>query len=63
MGSQDLDPICHEFLGVLDSLCEDLVAKGKLSSTFDELPFGSRYRKIIQETGEVFAQKFRFTLP
>ena len=44
------DPIIEEYLGVLDNLAEELFEEGKISSKFEELPFGKRLTKIKQET-------------
>ena len=58
-----LDPIIREYHIVLDNLCHDLFDQGRISSTFDGLAFGKRITKVMQETGEVHAQYFDFTLP
>ena len=38
----DLDPIIEEYKGVLDRLADDLFAEGRISSRYEELPFGDR---------------------
>ena len=58
-----LDPIIEEYHGVLDSLASDLFDAGKISSTFEELPFDQRLIKIYQETGQAHSQYFDFSLP
>ena len=57
------DPIIGEYQGVLDNLAEELFEKGKISSKFEELPFGKRLTKIMQETHENHAGYFDFSLP
>lgn len=59
----DLDPIIEEYKGVLERLAQDLYAKGEISSTYDDLPFGQRLIRIYQESGKVHAQYFDFSLP
>ncbi len=59
----DLDPIIEEYKGVLESLAEELYAKGEISSTYAELPFGQRLTQIYAESGKVHAQYFDFSLP
>ena len=57
------DPIIGEYQGVLDNLAEELFEKGKISSKFEELPFGKKLTKIMQETHENHAGYFDFSLP
>jgi ectoine hydroxylase-related dioxygenase (phytanoyl-CoA dioxygenase family) len=59
----DLDPIIEEYKGVLERLAQDLYAKGQISSTYADLPFGPRLIQIYQESGKVHAQYFDFSLP
>lgn len=59
----DLDPIIEEYKGVLDRLAHDLYAEGKITSLYDDLPFGERLIRIYQESGKVHAQYFDFSLP
>jgi hypothetical protein len=60
---KDLDPIIEEYKGVLDQLARDLYAEGKISSLYEELPFGERLIQIYRESGKVHAQYFDFSLP
>ncbi len=59
----DIDPIVEEYKGVLDRLADELFAKGEISSTHAELPFGPRLIEICRESGKVHAQYFDFSLP
>ncbi len=59
----DLDPIIEEYKVVLDKLADELYAKGEISSTYAELPFGPRLIEICRESGKVHAQYFDFSLP
>jgi phytanoyl-CoA hydroxylase len=58
-----LDPMIAEYEDLLDQLAKDLFAKGRLSSTYSELPFGKRLTQIYAETGTVHAGYFDFSLP
>ncbi|MFW6195484.1 MAG: phytanoyl-CoA dioxygenase family protein [Chloroflexota bacterium] len=58
-----IDPIIQEYAGVLDSLADKLYGEGKISSRYEELPFGDRITKIYAESGEVHNQYFDFSLP
>lgn len=60
--AQDLDPVFHEYAGVLDDLANALYARGEISSTHAELPFSQRLIEIYKESGKVHAQYFDFTL-
>lgn len=59
----DIDPIIEEYKVVLDKLAAELYAKGEISSTYAELPFGQRLIEIYKESGKVHAQYFDFSLP
>jgi hypothetical protein len=61
--ADDLDPIIEEYKGVLERLADELYAAGKISSTYSDLPFGRRVSQIYQESGEIHAQYFDFSLP
>jgi hypothetical protein len=58
-----IDPVIEEYHGVLDSLAKKLLAEGKVSSTYDSLPFGQRVTKIYAESKAVHNQYFDFSLP
>lgn len=60
---ETIDPVIDEYAGVLDQLAEDLLAEGKISSTYGELEFSDRVTKIYGESGEVHNQYFDFSLP
>ncbi|MSR81789.1 MAG: phytanoyl-CoA dioxygenase [Candidatus Latescibacteria bacterium] len=59
----DLDPVIREYEEVLDKLAEELYAQGRISSTYEELPFGRRLIQICAESGSTHAQYFDFSLP
>jgi len=59
----DIEPIIEEYKGVLDNLAGELYAKGDISSTYADLPFGQRLIEIYKESGKVHAQYFDFSLP
>lgn len=60
---QILDNVIREYEGVLDTLIEQLHARGEISSKFEGLPFGERFIKLVIETGAVHNQFFDFSLP
>ena len=60
---EDLDPVIHEYEGVLDTLARELYAQGRIASTYPELPFGPRLIRICAETNQVHSQYFDFSLP
>ncbi len=60
---QDIDPIIEEYKAVLEALAGELYAKGDISSTYNDLPFGQRLIEIYKESGKVHAQYFDFSLP
>lgn len=59
----DLDPVIHEYKGVLDNLARELYDQGAIASTYESLPFGERITRIYGESGRVHAQYFDFSLP
>jgi hypothetical protein len=58
-----IDPVIEEYAGVLDSLAENLLREGAISSTYSELEFGERVTRIYEESGEVYNGYFDFSLP
>src|SRR5215211_9384627 len=60
---EDIEPIIEEYKRVLDKLASELYAKGEVSSTYADLPFGQRLIEIYKESGKVHAQYFDFSLP
>jgi hypothetical protein len=60
---EDIEPIIEEYKGVLDNLAGELYAKGEISSSYAELPFGRRLIEIYKQSGKVHAQYFDFSLP
>lgn len=60
---EDLDPIIHEYEGVLDRLAKDLLAKGEITSTHADKDFSERLIHICQESRKVQSQHFDFSLP
>ncbi len=58
-----LDPLVQEYEERLDQLASEMYAAGKITSTYDDLPFGKRLTQIYAETGAVHAQYFDFSLP
>jgi phytanoyl-CoA hydroxylase len=58
----DLDPLIHEYEGVLDNLAHELFAQGQITSTYADLEFGPRLIAIYKESGKVQQQYFDCTL-
>ena len=68
LSSEHLEPLVYEFANVLDNLFSKLYLEKKtLSTEFYEktknLPFEERYRALIEETGQVYIEYFRPSLP
>src|SRR5574341_1856147 len=61
--AETIDPVIEEYHGVLDRLAQKLFAEGKISSTYDHLPFGERVTKIYAESKAIHNQFFDFSLP
>ncbi|MFN8524217.1 MAG: phytanoyl-CoA dioxygenase family protein [Chloroflexota bacterium] len=60
---RDIKPVLDEYNGVLDGIARDLVAEGKLRSTYAELPFVDRLVQVCEESGRNFPQHFDIALP
>ncbi|MCF7688375.1 MAG: phytanoyl-CoA dioxygenase family protein [Cephaloticoccus sp.] len=60
---EDLDPIIREYEGVLNTLAEELHARGEIKSTHADKDFSERLIHVCQESGKVQAQYFDFSLP
>lgn len=60
--AEDLDPVYHEYAGVLDDLAKLLYDKSEISPTYADLPFSQRLIQIYKESGKVQQQYFDFTL-
>src|SRR4051812_25327495 len=59
----DIAPVVAEYEALLDSLCQTWSAKGKLSSTYAELPFSKRLMTVFAESGQAYYQHFDIALP
>ena len=51
----DLAPIRQEYEAILDREAPRLVAEGRLSQTYDELPFEQRYTSMLNEIDDMYA--------
>jgi phytanoyl-CoA hydroxylase len=58
-----ITPIMREYESVLDRLAEHLLLSGRITSLYDDLPFGERLVEICAESNETNAQFFDFSLP
>ncbi len=58
-----LTPVLREYEEVLDRLAEKLFADGRISSTYDHLPFSERFVEVCAESNETNHQHFDFSLP
>ncbi len=58
-----IDPVINEYASVLDSLAEELLEDGVISSTYNDLEFGERVTQIYEESGEIHNGYFDFSLP
>ncbi len=59
----DLDPVIAEYHGVLDSLADELCARGEISERYSDLDFNERFMRICEESQQVHNQYFDFMLP
>ena len=60
---QDIQPVINEYSALLDDLATEWAASGQLSSTYNDLPFGERLTKVIQESGQAYYQHMDISLP
>ncbi|MEM7112511.1 MAG: phytanoyl-CoA dioxygenase family protein [Chloroflexota bacterium] len=60
---EDIQPVVAEYSALLDHLAKTWVAEGKLSSAYDDLPFGKRLTRIIAESGQAYYQHMDISLP
>ena len=59
----DLQPVIDEYEGLLSHLAAGWVADGRLASTYEDLPFGPRLLKIVQEAHVSYDLHFDISLP
>lgn len=59
----DIEPLVQEYATLLDGLAQEWVAQGKLSQTYEELPFNQRLMQIIAESGQAYYQSIDISLP
>lgn len=60
---KDLQPVVDEYTALLDELAEWWHRDGKLSSSYQGLPFGHRLTKILNESGQAYYSYFDISLP
>jgi len=60
---RDLDPVVREYQEVLEREIGRWHTQGKLTSTFDDLPFAERLAAFLNETGRAGYQAFDISLP
>ena len=61
--AKTVDRVFNEYEFVLDKLCNELFAKGEISSAHDDLNFDERIMAVYQETNRSHVQYFDFSLP
>ena len=59
----DMQPLFEDYEQVLERLCAQLLAAGKITSMYTGLPFAERYLEVCRETGRVYAQNFNISYP
>jgi phytanoyl-CoA hydroxylase len=59
----DIKPVIAEYSALIDTLCRQWHAEGRLSSTYEALPFGKRLSRALNETGEKYERHVDFALP
>jgi ectoine hydroxylase-related dioxygenase (phytanoyl-CoA dioxygenase family) len=60
---KDIAPVVDEYTQLIDGLCRKWHAEGRLASTYEELPFGKRLSRALNETGEKYERHVDFALP
>lgn len=60
---RDLRPVVVEYEQLLDGLCREWHAAGRLRSAYADLPFGKRLSRALAETGERYERHVDFALP
>ena len=60
---KDIKPVIAEYTELIDALCRKWHTEGRLSSTYEELPFGKRLSRALNETGERYERHVDFALP
>src|SRR5687767_10996292 len=50
--AKDIRPVIAEYTELIDRLCRQWRAEGRLKSTYEEMPFGKRLSRALNETGE-----------
>lgn len=58
-----LTPLWREYEEVLDRLAQKLFAENRISSLYNDLPFGARMVAVCAESKEIHNQYFDFSLP
>ena len=61
--AEDIQPVVDEYEDLLDRLSWDWYQEGKLSSTFEDLPFGKRLTEVARETEGGYYHNFDISLP
>jgi phytanoyl-CoA hydroxylase len=60
---KDIKPVIAEYTELIDRLCRQWHAEGRLKSTYEEMPFGKRLSRALNETGERYERHVDFALP
>lgn len=55
LSDSEIEPIREEYSAILDREAPRLVAKGKLTQTYDHLPFEERYTAMLNEIDDMYA--------
>ncbi len=59
----DLKPVVNEYSELLDSLCSNWYAEGKLPSPYPDLPFAEKLIKVLNEGDQAYDRYIDITLP
>jgi phytanoyl-CoA hydroxylase len=60
---EDLQPVIEEYTHLLDRLTNRWVIEGKLTSTYQQLPFNRRLSEVFRESHQPYHQHFDISLP
>ena len=58
----DLRPVDEEFASILDRVAHDLHAAGQIRSTYDDLPFDQRFKRVAAEAPRSIMEDFEISL-
>ena len=61
--AEDIQPVIDEYSELLSGLANRWHSEGRLSATYEDLPFGKRLSQVARETGAGYSRHFDISLP